>query len=114
MKEILQMILDKKVEIPEEDLKNFNERSTEPSFKNCSALLVLVKKRLQFVLRHLIKLCLSKPAINKDCSQLVKSYKESYTLTFELENCLDFDAFIKKINIILTKISDLVSDIDSK
>ncbi|KAK9743775.1 hypothetical protein QE152_g8325 [Popillia japonica] len=113
LKSIVQMILENKIDIPEDDTKNFKERSKESSYKNCSALFVLGKQRLQFVLRHLIKLCLSKPPINKDCAKYVDIYKNSYSLTFELENCTEFDAFINKFDNVLTKIGNYVSDINS-
>ncbi|KAI4459895.1 erythroid differentiation-related factor 1 [Holotrichia oblita] len=113
LKSIVQMVLDHKIDIPEDDTKNFKERSKESSYKNCSALFVLGKQRLQFVLRHLIKLCLSKPLINKDCAKYTDIYKNSYSLTFELENCTEFDAFIKKFDNVLTKIGNYVSDINS-
>lgn len=107
------MILDNKVDIPNEDLQDFKERSKESSYKNCSALLTLGKQRLQFVLRHLIKLSLSKPPINKDCSKFAEIYKNSYSLTFTLENCKEFDTFIMKFNNVLIKIGNYTSDIDS-
>lgn len=114
LRELIQMILDKKIDVAEDDLSNFLERSKVSSYKNCSALFVLAKQRLQFILRHLIKICLMKPPINKDCTRLVEIYKNSYSLTFDLENCNEFMKFITKFNNILIRIEDYINDIDVK
>lgn len=111
---MLKKLSKKKLEVPEDDVKEFikliNEKSEISSFKNCSSLLILVKQRLQYTLRLLIKLCMNKPPINKESTKLSKIYKNCYSSTFTLENQSEFYLFLDKLLEALCRIEDAIKD----
>lgn len=107
---LLTQVVQKKLEVSEEDANEFskliNEKQEVASFKSCSSLLILVKQRLQYTLRLLIKLCMTKPPINKESSKLAALYKTCYSLTFQLENQNNFYLYVDKLVDILSQIYD--------
>lgn len=114
LKEIVDLIADKKLEIPESDISPPGpDAPGQGSFKSCYALLNLVRQRLQYVLRILTKLCLTKPPPNKDCPKLVEIYKSCYTLTFQLTNGLEFYALAEKLKGVLGDIQVKLNEFKS-
>lgn len=109
---MLEKIIKKEFEVPEDDINEFfklaNEKKDVKTFKSCSSLLILVKQRLQFTLRLLIKLCMNKPPINKHCGKLSEIYKTCYSLTFNLENQDDFYLFVNKLVDVLNEIDQAI------
>lgn len=114
LKELIDLIADKKIEIPENDVAPPDTNGSEQvSFKSCYALLNLVKQRLQYVLRILTKLCLTKPPPNKDCPKLVEIYKSCYVLTFELVDGLEFYTLAGKLKTVLGDIQAKLNEFKS-
>lgn len=108
------MIADKKIEIPESEISPPETSSGESvSFKSCYSLLNLVRQRLQYVLRILTKLCLTKPPPNKDCPKLADIYKSCYVLTFELVEGLEFYALAEKLRGVLGEIQVKLNEFKS-
>ena len=106
IKEIMLMVVQKKVDVPLEDVADVEKN--EVSFKNCTSLCLLVKERLQYILKNLVKLCLGKPAINKDCGKLADVYKKLYGYTFALENLTDFNLLSESLSKVLVKMHHAV------
>lgn len=104
LKEVVDLVARKKIEIPETDTIPSTTNSDQISFKSLYALLNLVRQRLQYVLRVLTKLCLTKPPPNKDCPKLAEIYKACYVLTFELVDGLEFYVLAEKLRTILNEI----------
>lgn len=108
LKEIIDLIADRKIEIPETETTPTT--SEQISFKSSYALLNLVRQRLQYVLRILTKLCLTKPPPNKDCPKLAELYKACYVLTFELVDGLEFYQLAEKLKNVLGEIQIKLSE----
>lgn len=72
-----------------------------------------MRQRLQYVLRILTKLCLTKPPPNKDCPKLAEVYKACYVLTFELTDGLEFYTLAEKLKTILGDIQIKLQDFKS-
>lgn len=105
LKEIIEPIADKKIEVSENELSPPEAKNSDQvSFKTVYALLNLVRQRLQYVLRILTKLCLTKPPPNKDCPKLAEIYKACYILTFQLVDGLEFYALAEKLKGVLGEI----------
>lgn len=102
---MVKLVLEGNVDVPEE-----NEEENKEGFKSCHSLLILIKQRLQHILKMLVKFCLTKPPVNKDCPKLGEIYKACYVKTFELEEGVKRDEFIKKLHTVLTHISDKVAE----
>lgn len=103
--DIIDLIADKKLEIAESETTPPETTPTnEITFKNTYSLLNLVRQRLQYVLRILTKLCLTKPPPTKDCPKLAEIYKACYVLTFQLVDGLDFVALVEKLRSVLSEI----------
>lgn len=109
---MLELIADKKVELTEEEVKNFNPKGKNSNFHDCASIILLAKQRLQFVLRTLIKLSLNKAAATKDCSKLVDVYKDCYSLTFSLEKCTEFYSFVNELNSVLLDVRKKIDALD--
>lgn len=111
---MIDLIADKKIEILEIELTQPESNGVdEVSFKSTYALLNLVRQRLQYVLRILTKLCLTKPPPNKDCPKLAEMYKSCYVLTFGLVDGLDFYALAAKLKSVLGEIEVKVNEFQS-
>lgn len=111
---MLHQLADKKVEISEEDTVSLNTKNPKQvSFKNCYSLLNLVRERLQYVLRTLIKLCLTKPPAVKDSPKYAEVYKACYVSTFELVDGLEFYNLVDKLRNILGKIELKLNELKS-
>ncbi|XP_022917617.1 erythroid differentiation-related factor 1 [Onthophagus taurus] len=108
VQEVIQMLVERKIDIPESDVAEFMTKRKDTSYKSYSSLLMLVKQRLQFILKSLIKVCLSKPCAYKGCDQLVNVYKKCYSLTFDLEKCEEFYGFLENLNEILVKVQSIL------
>lgn len=109
---MLELIVQGKVDVPEEDVKNFDPKAKFTTFKSYSSILILAKQRLQSILRFSVKLSLIKPPINKDCVKLIDVYKNCYTLSFDLENCDDFNGFVKKMYVVTSEVSEKIKDVN--
>lgn len=113
---IIEKIHKKDIEVPEDDINEYckliNEKNDMKSFDTCSSLLILVKQRLQYTLRLLIKICMSKPPINKNNGKYGDVYKTCYSLTFNLENRDDFYLFVNKLVDVLNRIDDAIMKLD--
>lgn len=103
IKEMLKMLEDKKVDIPE-------DKEGDNGLKTCVGLLNLIKERLQHVLKIIIKVCLIKPPANKDCPKLAEIYKSCYKLTFSLKDVVKRDQLIAKLHDILSQIAVKLMD----
>ncbi|XP_030767358.1 erythroid differentiation-related factor 1 [Sitophilus oryzae] len=105
--EILELLLDKKIEVSDENKESITAEKGK-SFKSLHSLLKLVKTRLQHVLKSLVKLCLSKPSPNKESPVLAELYKASYKATFELSDELDCDALLKRLHKALREVKNIL------
>lgn len=105
--EMIQLMVDKKVDVGDEQTPSSSSDGGE--YKDCTSLLNLVRQRLQHILKSLIKLCLIKPPINKQCPKLTDMYKSCYQLSFELRDGIQYDELIKKLHNVLRLISVKVS-----
>lgn len=114
LKHIFEQLADKKIELSEEDIAAPAANNSEPvSFKNCYSLLNLVRQRLQYVLRTMIKLCLSKQSATKDSPKYAELYKACYILTFELVDGLEFYVLVDKLKNILGDIELKLNELKS-
>ncbi|KAF5299483.1 hypothetical protein FQR65_LT01064 [Abscondita terminalis] len=102
VKPMLQLIIDRKIEL---DDSNTGEEN-ETSFKSLKSLIGLLQNRIQCTLRQLTKLCLTKPPINKTCSELANFYKQCYALTLKLDSNQQLYDVILSINSILIEIEN--------
>ncbi|EEZ97828.2 Erythroid differentiation-related factor 1-like Protein [Tribolium castaneum] len=102
--DMVKLVVEKKVEVPED------ADGEKEGFKSCYALLNLIKQRLQHVLKMLVKLCLTKPPVNKDCPKLGEVYKSCYMVTFDLKDGVTRDEFVEKLHIVLTQICDKIAE----
>lgn len=108
---MLQLILDKKVEVTEENQEPVPSEDGK-SFKTLYSLLKLVKTRLQHVLKNLVKICLSKPSPNKECPKLAENYKACYKATFDLTDELDRDSLLQSLHKSLVDIKNILKQRD--
>ncbi|KAL1490907.1 hypothetical protein ABEB36_011582 [Hypothenemus hampei] len=90
MDDMLELLVDKKMDVADEQKHN----EEEGSFKSLSSLLILIKTRLQHVLKTLIKLCLSKPSPCKESGKLSEEFKVCYKATFALRDELSYDEML--------------------
>lgn len=98
---MLQQIIEKKIEL---DDNTTDDVECDGTFKTLKSLVGLLQGRIQCTLRHLTKLCLSKPPINKDCSKLTNVYKECYALTLKLDNKQNLYDVVVNINTVILEI----------
>ncbi|XP_017769509.1 PREDICTED: erythroid differentiation-related factor 1 [Nicrophorus vespilloides] len=110
LSEVCFMIVNRKVDVSEKDVSNFRPQKKLEVFEGCDELVVLAKLRLQHTLKAMTKLCLTKPPFSKDAARLAELYKGCYKLTFQLEQEMDFYAFVKKLGDILVEIKAKVAD----
>lgn len=113
LKEVIDLIADKKIEITEKETKPPETTPDQTTFKSTYSLVNLVRQRLQYVLRILTKLCLTKPSPNKDCPKLAEIYKACYILTFELVDGLEFYVLIDKLKTVLSEIQVKLNEFKS-
>lgn len=106
--DMLHLLLDKKVEVNEEN-KYCDSNEEDKSFKSLHSLLKLVKSRLQHVLKNLVKICLSKPSPNKECPKLVECYKTCYKATFNLTDDLDCEGLLECLHKALADIKNILN-----
>ncbi|XP_076260625.1 erythroid differentiation-related factor 1 isoform X2 [Rhynchophorus ferrugineus] len=104
--EMLNLLVEKKVEIPEET--DILVADVGKSFKSLYSLLKLIKTRLQYVLKLLVKVCMSKPSPNKESPKLADIYKNCYKATFELSDELECDDLLKKLHKTLFTIKRII------
>lgn len=114
---IVEQLHKKKIKVSEEEKVEFQnlvrDQLRNAEFNSCGSLLLLLKQRLQFVLKSLIKLTLSKPPINKDCAKLMELYKECYTFSFSLEKIDEFPRFLGRLRDSFSKIKNKLNEFDA-
>lgn len=113
LREMLRMLAEKKIELSAEEMVALKQEQEAVSFKNCYSLLSLVKQRLQYILRTLVKLCMHKPPANKDCPRLAQLYKACYVTSFVLTDGLDFDILVSKLFDVLCDINHKLKEFES-
>ncbi|KAB0799445.1 hypothetical protein PPYR_07325 [Photinus pyralis] len=99
VKPMLQLIIDKKIDLEESN----DVEEHEGSYKTLKSLIKLLQNQIQYTFRELTKLCLHKPAINKNCVELSKLYKECYAATLRLDKQNLYDNILS-INSVLSKV----------
>ncbi|KAJ8686309.1 hypothetical protein QAD02_022103 [Eretmocerus hayati] len=90
--------------------KEKEERNAEKEqLENEENVVRLLEERLQFILRSLIKLCLSKSAGNqkKECDSYAELYKKCYRLTLRSESLSGID-LIKHVADVLSEIENIL------
>ncbi|XP_023016253.2 erythroid differentiation-related factor 1 [Leptinotarsa decemlineata] len=113
MEEMINLLLEKKVEFQEEIEQTEDNGEDNNTFKTCFSLLKLVKVRLQHILKLLVKICLSKPPPNKDCEKLSELYKSCYKLSFELKDSMKYSELLERLQSVLKNIKKEVSAFSS-
>lgn len=103
---MINLLIEKKVEVVDDNESKEEESENKKTYKTCFSLLKLVKHRLQHILKTLIKICLTKPAPNKDCGKLTKLYKTCYVKSFELKDDLDYNSLLEQLGKVLKAIRD--------
>lgn len=106
---------DKQIEIPEEEIKEFNiNDKAKPGANNITAILLFLKEGLQLTFKQMIKLCLDKTSTIKDKTKLLEVYKELYSSTFVFQQCTEIYSFVDKLcdvmDNIKTKLNGLLTD----
>lgn len=101
---MINLLIEKKVEALDDNETAEEENENKKTYKTCFSLLKLVKRRLQHILKTLIKICLTKPPPNKDCGKLAKLYKACYMKSFELKEDLDYNGLLEKLGTVLKEI----------
>lgn len=102
IKPMLQLIVEKKIEVPQEDLTEVQQGQEQGSFNNYQALLNLVKQRLQYVLRNLTKLFITKSGNNKEMS--CDTYKACYATALTVKDGLGSYELAEQLKNILEEI----------
>lgn len=105
---MIKLIVEKKIDISEDEAKKENEDTK--TFKNCFSLLKLVKLRLQHILKQLIKLCTIKPPPNKDCPKLLDLYKNCYKISFDLRDDFNYSKLSETLYKVLNDIKKEISN----
>lgn len=82
----------------------------DTSYRTCGSLLMLVKQRLQLVLRTLVKLCTAKPPAMKECPTLAETYRACYVCSFRLKDGLGFYEVVEVLRGVLEEISTKVDE----
>ena len=108
---MLQLLLDKKVEITDETKDTQLNTEDAKSFKTLFSLLKLVKSRLQYVLKTLVKTCMTKAMPGKESSKLADKFKACYKVSFCLTDELDCDSLLKALHNSLLEIRNILKDI---
>ncbi|CAH1374318.1 unnamed protein product [Tenebrio molitor] len=107
--DMVKLLAEKKVEVPEHEIGIDNDQAKE-GYKTCFSLLNLIKQRLQHVLKILVKLCLTKPPLNKDCPRLAEIYKSCYMVSFELKDGVKYDQLVNKLHTVLRHVSHKLAE----
>ncbi|KAJ8981559.1 hypothetical protein NQ317_009819 [Molorchus minor] len=107
LNDMISLVIEKKVDISEENVAE-EENGEKKTYTTCFSLLKLVKHRLQHILKMLIKICLTKPAPNKECCKLADLYKGCYKKTFDLSDNLDYKVLLEKLGAVLGDIKNQV------
>ncbi|KAJ8952908.1 hypothetical protein NQ318_006525 [Aromia moschata] len=97
LNEMILLLIEKKVDVSEE-----NEKSEDES-----------EERKNHILKTLVKICLTKPPPNKDCSKLAELYKNCYKRSFELKDDLDYKSLLRKLGSVLKDIEDLIDSFNN-
>ncbi|RZB41599.1 erythroid differentiation-related factor 1 [Asbolus verrucosus] len=109
--DMITLLVEKKVDIPENETE-LDEGSELKGFRTCFSLLNLIRQRLQHVLKMLVKLCLTKPPLNKDCPKLAEVYKSCYMMSFDLKDGIVYDELLNKLHSVLKQISVKLAEFD--
>ncbi|CAG9818393.1 unnamed protein product [Phaedon cochleariae] len=108
LEEMINLLQEKKVDIQEEK-EETELKGDEKTYKTCHSLLKLVAHRLQNTLKLLVKICITKPAPNKDCEKLGELYKKCYKITFELKDGLKYWDLLEKLGRVLRNLKNDVA-----
>ncbi|XP_057661417.1 erythroid differentiation-related factor 1 [Diorhabda carinulata] len=100
--EIIDLLINNKLEVNDPSIEE--GETEEDNFKTCFSLLKLVVTRLQYILKLLVKCCVTKPPPNKDCERLSELYKKCYKISFELKENLNYPDLLKKLQKVLLSI----------
>ncbi|XP_060526608.1 erythroid differentiation-related factor 1 [Cylas formicarius] len=103
MADMLQLVIEGKVEVPEAN----GEVPSGAEFKTLFSVLKLVKDRLQEDLKGLVKLCVTKPT--KNGAGLTETYKACYKATFGIVTT-DRDALLRSLHRALVEIGRILKD----
>lgn len=103
--EIIDLLINNKLEVNDPPVEK-GETEEENNFKTCFSLLKHVVTRLQYVLKLLVKCCLTKPPPNKDCERLSELYKKCYKISFDLKDNLCYPELLRKLQKVLLSIKN--------
>ncbi|XP_018323253.1 erythroid differentiation-related factor 1 isoform X2 [Agrilus planipennis] len=105
---LIELIIRKEIDV---DCTATNDKDEGTSFKSISSLIMLLKDRIQFVLKTLLKLSISKSTSNKDYTKSVAVYKACYSLTLSLDSKMDFEDFLVKLHQVITQIEKKIKSL---
>lgn len=108
LEEMIKLLVEKKIDIPEEDTTK-EENEDNKTFKTCYSLLKLIKLRLQHILKQLIKISSTKPPPNKDCPKFLELYKNCFKISFELRDDFSYNKLSETLCKVLNDIKKEVN-----